>query len=591
MAKLPDYYSTTSAGGGVSPRANANSFGGGEGLISLGGAISNTGAVIDNQIKLKLERDATAYVAEQSSALQLNSLKQFEAMKTDGESIDTIGDRFNKQFEEQSKLLIDNAPNGLAKDAMKTHALSIQTNMNEKAIMYQATEKVALQKQGVENSVNNIINSYAIDPGNFNQYRKQLASVQDSSARILTPSDHEAFITKSNSEFATAQVRTILDTNPWQAEKVLKSQEVAAHLTPSAFDSLSNRIDAKKESLQNKAIAQQNKDMKDFQDDSALLAIRNGANPNDPQDIIDKSYLQQPDGTILKVAPNNVSIIPKQQASLLANQLNGINQADEMVAALEQIRQKKGDDYFPIAIKDLKNSGLSPDVAFIAHMDPIKDKNIIDASFAINAAGANKGEGVKVITDMAKTRAATQNDKYSDIDVKIAQNIEDTTSAMLNEGIPANEINNIQTRTSNIANYFYSKGGDMDKATKQATDWINAKYNLGDVNGKKFRAPSEYNINQLESGLDALLKDLKPSDISIANTAGSVGFSLENIKRRGYFTLNGDQTGYILRDEFGIPVRSADRINVFQVPMKSVMDKNLKVQEEINQRKALQVSH
>jgi hypothetical protein len=584
MAKLPEYLSQTQAAPGNAPRAGADSFGGGQGLIALGSAINNQGANADALIKAQAERDATAYVAEQSSKLQLDSLKALEAMKTDGQDINTFSDRFQAQYDENAKALVDNAPNPLAQRAMQEHVDTIKTSMGEKATMFQATEKIGVLKNSSVAAANNIANLAFADPANADEYRRQLAVLQDSSNRYMTPSESQAFITKSNSEFATSRIRAALAVDPNAAEKLLKSQEFTSQLTNESFVSLSNKIDARKEALANQALAQQNQNIKDFQDDPAALSATNGADMTDPQDIIDKQKLKNSDGSEVKVQPNNISLIPKQQASFLANQLNGINNADTMVANLESIKKQYGEKYFPIAMRDLKNNGLSADAAFIAYMDPVQDKHIIDASFAIDAAGAKKGEGIKVITDMAKTRAATQGDKISDLDTKVAQNIQDIAGAMTAEGIPGNEINNIQTRASNIASYLYTKSGDINTAAKQATDWMTAKYNMGDVNGKKFRAPPAYNVNQIESGLEATLKDIKPSDITTVNSVGSSDFMMQNLKSRGYFTLNGDQSGYILRDEFGIPVRSADKVNVFQVPIKDAILKNA----DVNQKRAKQ---
>lgn len=323
-----------------------------------------------------------------------------------------------------------------------------------------------------------------------------------------------------------------------------------------------------------------NKEVDNFIKDPAALAEGNGADMSNPHDVIAKQFIQQPDGSKIAVQPNNLSVIPNKQAAFLAENINGINNADTMVATLKQIEDKYG-SYYPIAMKDLKKNNLSPDAAFISYMDPVLDKHIIDAAFAIDAAGAKKGEGIKVVQDMARTRAAEQNDKFANIDQKVSSNIRDTTEAMMNEGIPADEVNNIQTRASNIAAYFYTKGGKINDAAKQATDWINAKYQLAEVNGKHLRVPykspdgvSMYDKNQVENGLEDVLKTIKPEDITSVNAIGSSKFMMENLKNRGYFTLNNDETAYVLRDEFGIPVRGADKVHVFQVPIQEAVDRN-----------------
>jgi hypothetical protein len=560
MATLPVYTSNTSASNPSSPRASADSFGGGRGLIALGGAVDNIGSVVDNQLRLKAEMDATAYVAEQSSKLQLDSLKQIEAMKTDGQPIDTFTDRYNQWHDEAIKPLVDNAPNGLAKNAMEEHALSIKTSFGQRAVQFQADEKIGQLKQNSINAANNIANLAYSDPKNSAEYNRQLAVLQDSSRRYMTPSESEAFITKSNSEFTTAKIRSVLETNPWEAEKMLKSQDATSHLTSESYMSLVNQAKNKQEQIQEKEIRVRAEKQKLFIEDPALYAIKSGANPTDINDIIARQK-------VAGVQPDNIAVIPKQQAAFAANQLNGINDVETLKGALEGIGQQYGADNYNIAMKDIKKAGLSDTTSFVAMVPLDTYKDVGEAAFQF-------AKNPKEITDKATSRPDVSTAKIQE---RISDLVSPVMEAMAIENPGGEALTaNFQKNLTNVATYFVAQGDDVDTATKRAVTWLDAQYPVSTFNRRSYRLPQGLVANQIEPALEDAIDRTKFPGTEFQN---------DFIKRTAVPVLHPDGSKYYLKNQISQVITGSDG-NVIYYPIVDIINQRSTKVKDIQQKAA-----
>lgn len=547
MPKIPEYFSQTQAASGApTRRASGEEFGAGIGRAvgQVANVIGDTGNLAFDYEKRKAEREATAYTSKAISEIQLRSLNSLTELQAgrNTQTIESYSEDFQKLYDESLKAASDNAPNELAKLALQDRGLEVRTNLVAKANQYQANTKTKLYQNDSIDAVNNLTNSVTLDPDNFQLYAKQAAAIVDSASVYMDATELQKFREQSLDGMASAKIKAEININPNTAEALMGKEEFKNSISPATFQSLTNQINSEKQRRIKEEAALREKKLKLFMEDPAALAITEGADQNSPADVVAKQKQ-------LGVMPDNIAIIPKQQASLLSHQLSGIDNSDQMIAELDKIKKQYGDEYYHIAMKDLKKNGLSSDAAFIALIDPLRDKDVIDASFAIGKTGE------KEIAEMARDRAAANNDEYLSIGREVSNNFAEIAGTLQAEGMPPAEVANIYKRMSNTANYFYQKGDDIETSVARATNWLTSRYQLADVNGHKIRIPEDFtgSSDKIETGLSELLNELDLSDIKTEITSN---YTLDTLKERGRFVLNTSEDGYNLVDELGVPVRN-----------------------------------
>lgn len=295
-----------------------------------------------------------------------------------------------------------------------------------------------------------------------------------------------------------------------------------------------------------------------FTEDPAQLAIESGALANDIEGVIEMQRN-------LGVAEGNISVIPKEQAAFTVNQMNGIIDSDTMINALAEIEQIYGSENYSLAMKDIKKAGLSDQHAFIAMMNPKEDKQLMDAAFVMGVEGA----------DIRKKATMKQGITVSKIEERIAENIADSMEAIALEN-PAGEAQTavMQANMVDMALYFTSQGQNIDAATVLATEWMNNKTPLGDVNGKKFRVAEGFTADELEPALEQALQEKV-----------FIGTAFENnvIKREARFVLHPDGDKYYIKN--GINTVVQDESGVVYFPIFDVLE--AKQQQQQKRREAV----
>jgi hypothetical protein len=509
------------------------------------------------------KREAAAYVSEQRANLELSQLQRFNQLKTSHEDVDTFTDTFLDAYDTDVENLVENAPNPLAAESIQNNAEALRTRFGIKAIQFQSNQKTAAQKGSLRTGINSRVNTVLSFPDEFESVIQQLDGDFAAAESIMTPAELADFKVSTMSLMAEAKVRAETNRDPFTAEELLDTEEFQAIITPSKMISLRNAIDRKKEALRSAAVKAQNRALSLFQNDPAQLAIENGADPQNPDSIIENQFIIR-DGERMQVQPDNISVIPKSQAGVLANGINGTNQPDLMITQLEGLQKKYGEHY-PTAMKDLKKAGLSDDALFISFMDAKEDRHLIEASFQIQKAGE------KEIRDSAKAKASAAGDLFSELQTSTFQDIKQLSEVMQLENIPFNEINGLLDRSTNLASFFYSKGDTIATAAQKATNWMLDKYSFGDVN-KPFRVPRAYNVDDVETGLEVILKNISAEDIAVVSEeAGGEGAVFESLQNDGYFILNPDESGFILMSPLGIPVFNKDEVNLFEVTIEDAI--------------------
>lgn len=563
MPRIEQYFAKERAvvGGGV--RASGEAFGAG-----IGRAVQDVGAAIGHVADVqrgrekeqreleqrKLEREATDESTSKLSELQLGGLEGLNNPQSVTEDNNVFADTWSDNFDKELKRLESESTSELAKSAITSGALDIKTRLHAKANQHQAVTKINIQKGNAVQSADKITNSMLLDPGGFDVYKGQINVLTASSSRFMTPDERATFTRNSNNNLYAARVTAEINANPQLAKQLMASKDFQENIESRTFESLNIKADREILRRQEKALKAQEERFKLFTEDPAKLAVLDGAKT--PDDIVATQIA-------LGVKEGNISVIPNAAAGFIANQLNGVTNADDMISELAGIQQEYGENY-DIAMKDVKKGGLSDQLSFIAMMDPDEDKRIMDASFAMGQDGA----------DIKKKATARDGVTISKIEDKVTENILDSMEAIAFEN-PAGEAQTASMLANmvNIATFFVSQGQDIDSATELATGWFNNKTPVGDVNGKQFRVADGYTADGLENALEDAL-----------DKAEFLGGKFENnaIKREGRFVLHPDGKKYYLKNGINAVVQGKDGEVMF-FPIVEIMGER---QEKVAKRQS-----
>lgn len=348
------------------------------------------------------------------------------------------------------------------------------------------------------------------------------------------------------------------------AELFISNPDVQENLGAKNINALQKAI------LKQRATIGQN-NLKDFQNDPAKLAIRNGAIPDNPQSILDNQFLEtvDRDGNTLKipVPKEQAAVLTNEQASFIAFNLNNAANVDILDAELQNLERTYGSN-FPIAINNLKKNGLSDNLVSYAMMGP-EDRLQKETLLLLSKGGAKEAEGIRraaasiLRRDTAISGIAVQT---SDISNRVAENLSEYMGILANEGFPPNVANNFLKTSELMAFQFVLQGRSLDDAARLSTEWLLNNYDIGDVNNGKFRVPIEHNINDVETVADIILRSIKPADITRPDVlSGIEGLTFDELKDTARWELNADQSGLILVDQFGRPVRDAGGVEPLQI--------------------------
>lgn len=259
MPKIVEYFSKERPVVGGAPQASAAAFGAdtGRGLQQLGQSLGESakvaGQIERRQTELEVkknERDATSYVVDKLSSLQLESQNRLEELKTEVEEINQYAPAFEEYYNQKTQELINAAPNDLAAQAIQQKAASLSTRLIGKANQYQAKTTVDLQKASSLNAVNNLTNSTLVDPDGFVEYQQQFNEVVNSSKRYMDMVEVEELMREGNNKLYSARVSAEIAANPEFAKQLLTSEEFVENIDSNTFSKLSKKIDSQFLALQ-----------------------------------------------------------------------------------------------------------------------------------------------------------------------------------------------------------------------------------------------------------------------------------------------------------------------------------------------------
>ena len=415
--------------------------------------------------------------------------------------------------------------------------------------------KRSIQKltNDAERNVGNLTTMAASGEIPLKDLRDNLGSTAMSMGGVLAKDQIEKVIYQGNQAITKSWMNGQIDRNPYEAKKLMDSQEYNQSLGAQNTEVLNNKVDREIKYRRKAQAAAEKKAQTQFIENPAQLAVDKGA--QSPQAIVDTQIA-------LGVQTNNLSVIPNAEAKSLVNKLNGINRSDELISEMNALKEEYGDRYYSMAMGDLKEHGLSSEKAFIALMNPQTDKLIMDAAFNMGAKGAE-------FKKIAKDRDVDLPQLSRDVE----EAIQDTREVLAQEGQDVSSMSAFH----DIALYFTSQGSSSTEAVKQATDWFMNDIKIGKIRdslidgGDNFRVPTDYNVDEIEDALEIQIDNLGIFDLA---TRGTGKADLESLQENGRFVLGHDETYYWLKNASGEPVRENNATNILKFDIIDILEQS-----------------
>lgn len=257
----------------------------------------------------------------------------------------------------------------------------------------------------------------------------------------------------------------------------------------------------------------------------------------------------------LGVPPHDRQLLGKGMASYDAAQIASAAPED-MADAIEDRRQRYGEDHWPTVWKELNAAGLPRAARILGIMDRPEDaKARVDFASALAA-------GDKDMKEILGTTAT------KDVNDQVASQLAEfyTSAALQGDGVRL--AGDVQAATFSLALYYGTRGMEPAQAAKAAADAIvHSRYQFGPT----YRV-SAGELPQMERKADHALRGLQPDDMP-ALPGGDPNLSdryrqevARQEARRGYWVTNEDETGIYRVDQRGTPVmlKDGERLEVLQ---------------------------
>lgn len=268
-------------------------------------------------------------------------------------------------------------------------------------------------------------------------------------------------------------------------------------------------------------------------------------NPEDPTAA--QRYAQAAIAEQSRLGVANPRILPKEQATAIAQSFYMKPEEGEKLAALIQQERDKWGRYWPKVAGQLMQAKMpSAAIAIARGMDPGAATRLASVS-AVPIAEMKKGVDTPP-ADVTGELESNMNDFQQTLDGVVGG--ENTFSAMYDAA-------------ERLSYVYLRQGKNTEEATKQAYDEVlGAHYEFGQVNNRKFRVPVGQDMDAIESGATAALskaRGLKPPiAVGSSSTEGAASDLSRAIAKRGYWvtSANGERGLALFLD--GAPILRSD---------------------------------
>ena len=542
---------------------------------AAGQAVAQVASTVGNQLRIQRERELTVQAAEFNSRFTLQAHQQAQSI-------------FSREDVQRNPSLATQEVGKITQGMLQSDEFNSQPQRVQQAIRIKAASlnqqlgQRALKFQN-DQTFNNTVNSFNKTLGNFELQALDgsvpLSDILKSNAALhaaavkggsMPLAKAEASLMKSNQSITMFSFNRLIANKDFDgAQDFIDDEDTRELLGSKNVLKAQNTINEKRQE-------RANNNLKDFQKDPAKLAIRNGANPDDPQSLLDNQFIETTDkkGETVRipVPPEQSAVMTNDQASFIAFNLNNATNVDVLDIEFQQLQQKFGAN-FPIAINNLKKNGLSDNLVSYAMMGP-EDRLQKETLLQLSQGGAEEAKRtrqaaaaiLKKGTELTGMAVQT-----SDVSNKVAENLSEYVGILAQEGFPPNQLNNFLKTSELLAFQYVLQGRSVDESARLATEWLLNNYSVGEINNGKFRVPIEHNVNEVERALSIINDSLTINDIQRPDVlSGIEGITFEELKETSRWELNADQSGLILVDQFGRPIRNAGGFDPIEVKFNQV---------------------
>jgi hypothetical protein len=560
---------TTSRGmSDVIPKTNALQIAG-EGLANIGEGVQmkeRNDIIRQNQFEIQQdkerqlqEREASGYLVEKGSNLQLSGQDSLEKARQEAESPNKIAESFFERFQNSYDDLAKDAPNEIAKQKLNERFLELRATFGKTAIQTQVDEIQNQRNTALDTSINKAAN--LVRQGMYDDANLMVGYIYEDAATFKSAADITELKGKISNTLEVARLDGLFEKNNLSEVRTLINKPEST-------------LSAKQQETYRDAIRRQEEKLADMavKDPVGYLMATN-QNPKNIDDVVsfqDKQGINQ----------YNARVMSDDQARDMALQVNNITSPASMTQFLVQLKQNYG-KYTPNAVSDLVKQKIPPQFGYMLQManeDPVKYSKPIELMFdVINT----KKEDFNKLTS---NNLNASNDTLENFKNKLFTELEDDNQLMANEGLSSSSVSMIQETTLDLAKAHFNKYKNIDDAISFASDTLRNGYDIGDYNGSKFRISPDYNRDSIEGGLEFAMSDINVMaeyyDPVISKMVG------DGLKDNGVFVTNADFSGLNLRSEDGDLLRDKGGrvINLKFNDLDKIYRKNKKEIQRVNKK-------
>lgn len=501
----------------------------------LSGASEVLGLEADLTIK-KEQRDADAYEIKTRPDFQIGLLNAIEESKNEAETPDQMTELYLEKSKSIYDDLYQNAPNQFAKRKLEERFSQYQTAYGSQILQVQAQENQNLRIL----SVGQTIDKFTSQIGANGNYEANMAAIEQAIAdagAFTSPLEQEKLRLQANAQAKQVKLDYELGNNNFkEVTRLINDETFSEGLGVKEIQAYRDTIQKAKTTLEKKR----------FEDPAGYVMIQ------DPNATLDDVYNAQ------NTFGATRSIMPKDTAENVVAQVNTFQDSKQMKEFLNNIGQTYG-KYKDNALRDLRKAGLSASYSYATGLDPVEDSQRIDYLFdTIKQSQGTDGKmisGSKIIEDNVKAKLNAKSEtleKAFNEPFDQAFAIKDQVYADMQISPMERQQQREQSRL--LALSHYDKHGDINKAVTFATEHLFRGNVIENIGGKQLPVPTGVNAREIRNAAETLQKTL---EINATNLEGmNVKTSGELLKNQSKWTTNEDNSGLILTDQNGVPLRT-----------------------------------
>ncbi len=461
--------------------------------------------------------------------------------------------KIQPEYAKMDDTIAQSLPSAEAKAAYTKHAGELNVKNYEEDLHWENKRSTEMFANKADQSISDL-ETLAYRGTPLDQLKNDRQATTLSLGAVLAPDQIMKFDKNAEERITNSYMRGQIDSNPYQAKKLLDSKQYDSALGADKLNTLYDQTNSKIKALENQAAQAEEDQRRNFLKDPALWQINRGTSADDYQGLVSGQKLGG-------VTEGNLSVFPEDKAAFMVNQLQGSKNSEDVVSFFNNVEKTVGKENFKYALNDLKKAKLSDNFAMMALMDPTQNRSQMDAAIAM---------GSKDREDIVKKATSVPGNSVAKIEDAVSANFSNTADILASERPNGTAITaKMQKSMVDIATYYTAQGMPMEEAAKKASDWMVARIVPGKINHEQFRIPDTTSASDIE---DALSNEISATKFS-NNT-----FQNETLQKTARPVLTSDQSAYYLINKTGLPITDPDNKVVFY----NVKDMLAKNKEKIN---------